>query len=175
MFETTLELAENKLLLLYILKKIKLPMSNNQITEVILENNILNYFVLQQYISELLSSSLVKYIEQDGKHRLTLTEKGDKVLSMFLNRISPSKLKPIENYLDAHIEKIKNQLTVFADYTIENSNNYIVNLKATENDSILIDLKLNVSTNEQAKELCYKWKNNCSEIYGEIIKILINN
>ena len=52
MFENSAELAENKLLLLYILQVLKRPISNSQLTEIILENNLINYFTLQQYISE---------------------------------------------------------------------------------------------------------------------------
>ena len=53
MYENSLELAENKLLMLYILKSIKDPISNAQFTEIILENNFMNYFIFQQYLSEL--------------------------------------------------------------------------------------------------------------------------
>ena len=56
MFEYNQELAENKLLLLYIFDKIQLPVSNNLITEIVLENNLFNYFHIQQYLSELVTS-----------------------------------------------------------------------------------------------------------------------
>ena len=61
MFENSSELAESKLLLLYILKNLKTPISNTQLTEIVLENNLINYFTLQQYISELDSSEFIKY------------------------------------------------------------------------------------------------------------------
>ncbi|MEG2354050.1 MAG: DUF4364 domain-containing protein, partial [Clostridium sp.] len=35
MYEDTLELAENKLLLLYIIDKIKIPVSNIQLTDIV--------------------------------------------------------------------------------------------------------------------------------------------
>ena len=53
MYDSTLELAENKLLLLYIIKSIKYPISNTQLTDIVLENSFINYFMLQQYVSEL--------------------------------------------------------------------------------------------------------------------------
>ena len=53
MYENSSELAENKLLVLYVIKSLKQPISNTQLTEIILENNFINYFTLQQYISEL--------------------------------------------------------------------------------------------------------------------------
>ena len=172
MFEDTLELAENKLLLLYILSKIKLPVSNTQITEIILENNLINYFTLQQYISELTSSNFIKYLNVGGSNRLGITERGFKVLELFKDRISGSKCELVDTYLQEHLEKIKKEVTVTADYTIEKADNFIVSLKAMENDVILIDLKLNVASNKQARELCVKWESNCAELYSAIISIL---
>lgn len=173
MYGDTSELAENKLLLLYIANEIKLPISNLQLTEIVLENDLLNYFTLQQYLFELISSHFLKSIEKDGKHRLVLSNKGLKVLSMFINRISPSKIKLIDEYLEKHINDIKKEITVTADYTIEN-NNFLVNLAATENGITLLDLKVNVGSNKQARDLCARWKENSSDIYTKIIEILID-
>jgi predicted transcriptional regulator len=174
MFGDTSELAENKLLLLYIFDKIKLPISNIQITQIILENNFINYFTLHQYISELISSNFLEYTGEDSKQRLIITEKGSKVLSMFGERLSKSKVDVIDKYLKTNQEKIKKEIAISADYTIEGTNNYIVNLKATENNAILIDLKINVPSNKQARELCSKWKNNSAEIYNNIMRQLID-
>ena len=174
MFEDALELAENKLLLLYIFYKIKLPISNIQITQIILENNFINYFTLQQYITELIASNMIKYTEQKGKHRLVISQKGDTVLSLFKERISENKIELIDNYLKVHIENIKKQLTVSADYTIENNNNYLVNLTASEDSFTLIDIKLSVASNKQAQNLCTKWRKKPSELYAKIINLLID-
>ena len=172
MYDDTLELAENKLLLLYVLNQIKLSVSNNQLTQIILENNFINYFTLQQYISELVASNFLEYMESNGKHRLLITNEGVRVLNLFQNRISEGKKEIIDSYLNKQIENIKNEITVTSDYTIEKENNFIVNLKATENENILIDIKLNVASNKQARDLCSKWKNNSSEIYSAIITLL---
>lgn len=175
MFEDTLELAENKLLLLYIFNKIKFPISKIQVTQIVLENNLINYFTLQQYISELLSSGFLNYTGETNKHRLILTDKGEKVLSMFVSRISGDKLEQVNNYLTSNLDSIKREVTVTADYTIEHDNNFIVNLKASENETILIDLKINVASNKQARDLCDKWKKESSELYNKIINTLIGN
>ncbi|KYH35567.1 hypothetical protein CLTEP_05110 [Clostridium tepidiprofundi DSM 19306] len=175
MNSNTLELAESKLLILYIIDKIKLPISNMQLTEIILENNLLNYFTLQEYIFELVNSNFIEPLEKDNKTRLYITNDGIKILNMFMNRISKNKIELINKYLDNHIEKIKKQITITADYTIENKNNFLVNLKACENDLTLIDLKLSVASNNQARALCKKWKSNSSKLYKEIIDLLIDD
>ncbi|MBU5485449.1 DUF4364 family protein [Clostridium sp. MSJ-11] len=175
MFEGTLELAENKLLLLYIFDKIKLPITNNQVTQIVLENNFINYFTLQQYLSELISSNFLNYTKNESKQRLQITEKGKKVLFLFGNRISKNKLDIVHAYLDKEITNIKKEVTILSDYTIEDDDKYIVNLKALENDTVLIDVKLSVPSNNEARDICNKWKNNSSELYKTIINLLTNN
>lgn len=174
MFDDTVDLAENKLLLLYIFEKIKFPISKNQFTQIVLENNLMNYFTLQQYIAELISSGFLEYSDDNPKSRLLITKKGLNVLNLFGNRLSHEKTEELENYLMGQMENIKREVTVTADYTIEHKNNFIVNLKAIENNCILIDLKLNVASNKQARDICQKWKSNSSEIYAKIVGLLIN-
>ena len=97
MYENSTELAENKLLVLYVIKSLKRPITNTQLTEIILENNFINYFTLQQYISELISSDFLKYVLVNDKNLINITEKGDNVLSFFIDRISPIKKKIIDD------------------------------------------------------------------------------
>lgn len=174
MYENSSELAENKLLMLYILKSIKDPISNVQFTEIILENNFMNYFIFQQYLSELESSKFVEYHENNDKKLLSLTEKGDNVLSLFKDRLSPSKISIINEYVKEKWESIKRELTIQSDYTLANNDGFIVDLKAVENDGLLMELKLAVPSKEQATSICSKWKENPSEIYNHIINLLIN-
>lgn len=174
MYENSSELAENKLLMLYVLKAIKKPISNTQLTEIILENNFINYFTFQQYLSELEESKFVEYHDVNDKKLLILTEKGDNVLSLFKERISPLKISIINEYIKEKIESIKKELTIHADYTIGANDSFIVDLKAIEDDALLMELKLSVPSKNQATSICNKWKENPSEIYTNVIKLLIN-
>ena len=59
MFENSSEeLASHKLLILYILDKINMDLTNSQITQVVLETEMMNYFSLQQFLSQLMESKL---------------------------------------------------------------------------------------------------------------------
>ena len=64
MYENSAELAENKLLVLYVIKSLRQPISKYTITEIILENNFINYFTLQQYISELEMLNLLNILKR---------------------------------------------------------------------------------------------------------------
>lgn len=174
MYENSTELAENKLLVLYVIKTLKQSISNTQLTEIILENNFINYFTLQQYISELVSSDFLRYDEVNDKNLLTLTREGDNVLSFFNSRISPLKKKIIDDYLLSMMDSIKKELTIHSDYTISENDMFLVDLKAFEGDSLLMELKLSVPTKKQATNLCNDWKENTSDIYNNIITTLFS-
>ncbi|WP_294385077.1 DUF4364 family protein [uncultured Clostridium sp.] len=175
MYETSAELAENKLLVLYVIKSLRQPISKTQLTEIILENNFINYFTLQQYISELEIAEFVEYIEKNNKKLITITTKGENVLSIFNDRISPIKRDIIDNYISKAIDNIKKELTIHSDYTIEKNNSFIVNLKALEDETLLIDLKISVPTKKQATSLCNRWKENPSDIYTKIVQVLFSD
>lgn len=172
MFDNSLNLAENKLLLLHIIDKVDLPISNIQLTEIVLENNFINYFTLQEYIDDLISSQLINKINYKDKDRLVISSKGKEVLSLFKNRLSNDSLSKLNSYIDGKMNLIKKEATISADYTIENSNSYVVSLGASENNIPLMEIKVTVASNKQARELCSKWKANPSDLYTKIIKVL---
>ncbi|MDU4882186.1 DUF4364 family protein [uncultured Clostridium sp.] len=175
MYENSAELAENKLLVLYVIKSLRQAISKTQLTEIILENNFINYFTLQQYISELETAKFVEYIEKNDKKLLTITTEGENVLSIFNDRISPIKRDIIDNYISKTIDNIKKELTIHSDYTIEKNNSFIVDLKALEDETLLIDLKISVPTKKQATSLCNRWKENPSAIYTKIVQVLFSD
>lgn len=171
MFDNTVELAENKLLLLYIVSKLDFPVSNAQITDLILENNLMNYFTLQQYIDELVTSDFLACGNING-NKLFITEKGKDVLELFIHRIAPDKKEKVDAYLKNNSIIIKSGLEVTADYTVSENNDFIVKLKAVEKEQLLIEIKLSMPSGKQAENLCEKWKNNYFELYKKINEIL---
>ena len=77
MFEnSTEELAYHKLLILYILDKINMDLTNSQITQVVLETEMMNYFSLQQILSQLMDSKFIKPYKDSGREYYCLTQKG---------------------------------------------------------------------------------------------------
>lgn len=173
MFDDKSKSALNKLIVLYILEKIEMPLSNTQITNIILENNIINYFSLQECLSELEHSDLIKLEEGQDKPTYQLSETGRRTLDMFTDKISKNTRTLINEYIVKNKDRIKIESEIFADFYKVKEHEYIVNLKVIENEIVLIDLKLNVVSAKQAKLICEKWKSSSGKIYGQIMDSLI--
>lgn len=165
--------AINKLIILYILEKMEMPLTKTQINNIVLENNLINYFALQQNLSEMESSELIRSIETQQKVSFTLTEGGSKTLSIFVDKIPQNTRNLLNEYVRLNKDKIKKEAQIFADFSKKSEKEYIVNLKVVENEMVLIDLNLSVVSAKQAKFICEKWKNSSEKIYSQIMNTLI--
>lgn len=167
------ELAGNKLLLLYIVNKISNPISNNQLTDVVLENNLLNYFSLQQYISELVSAGFLSMSKDENRQLYSISPKGRNALEYFEDRIDASKKKIIDAYLSGLKDVVSQPFKATAEY-YPGDENYIVTCKFEENGKTLIEIKLNTPSIDKAKLICTNWKNDAEKKYKNISNLLNN-
>lgn len=170
--ENTEELAQNKLLLLYVIKISKTPFDNNRITEFMLEKNYMNYFLVQQYLSELISSNFIEVISQNSEEIYSIVEKGEVALSYFEERI-PDKVKTELNNQFIKVEKEeKIETEIITEYYEKENNQFVVNLKLVENEETLFSVYLDVATKKQADLICARWKENTEYIYQNIVNLL---
>jgi predicted transcriptional regulator len=166
------ELAENKLILLYILDKISMSVSNLQLTKVILENKFMNYFLLQQFLNELSENNFLSAEIIHDKTYYTITPSGRQTLEYFTNLIPYGIKGRIDNTIIAIRKSIKNETLITADFTPESEKEFVVSCKVNEDDFSLIDLKITVGTKNDARTICENWKKYSQAIYSEIIDSL---
>lgn len=170
--ENTEELAQNKLLLLYLIKSSATPFNNNDITEFVLDKDYMNYFLVQQYLIELVEAEFIEIAEIDSDDVYLILEKGEIALSYFEERI-PNKIK---EELNTEFDKIEIQekinTQVLTEYYPKDNDQYVVNLKLVENEETLFSLYLDVATKKQADLICGRWKENTESIYQNVINLL---
>ncbi len=170
--ENTEELAQSKLLLLFIIDKSNTPLSNEELTEFILEKNYMNYFLTQQYLSELVETGFIEYREEDNKKVYKILDKGKVTLSYFEDRLPISIKNEIFIKFKQTKEEEKLAAEIVGEYFKKDNGEYLVNLKLIENTETLFSLYLNVSTEKQAKKFCEIWKANTEYIYINVFNML---
>ncbi|MDF2613219.1 MAG: hypothetical protein K0S71_1005 [Clostridia bacterium] len=162
----------NKLIILYLLSQVKIPLSLSQITQIILERGYTNYFSLQQYLNELQKSTFITATKQNNASFFEITDKGTETLDFFSSRIPDFTRKELDQFIEGNWRQLRSELDIHAEYTPNKSNEYIVNCKAIENNSPLIELNISVGSKKQAIELCNKWKSDAANLYSEILQLL---
>ena len=154
MFQSTNELAMNKLILLYLISKIKMPLSHAQITQFVMEKSYTDYFSLQQYLTELVDAKLIKREQENHTTLYIIANKGITTLEYFINHIPETIRLEIDDYIKKNRQHFKKELEITAEYIPEKSNEYMVYCKVKENDITLINLQVSVASREQAKKIC---------------------
>ncbi len=164
------EIAENKLIILYMLNRAKRPLTQDQLTEIIQNGGYMNYFIFVQSLNELIEGLYVEKISQMYK----ITLRGTQILNMFTNRLPKPTMRDIDEYVAQHRESFKRDTEIFAEFYKISDKQYIANLKVIENEMVLIELNLNVPTSEQAAQICKVWKNKAKDIYPYLLNSLGN-
>lgn len=168
----TEEIAQNKLLILYILKNTPVSITNNELTEFILDKGFMNYFALQQYLGELSEGELIRLNEDTLEY--VLLEKGYEVLELFNTKIPEKVIEQLDKdfKLKENLKTIETQ--VIGDYFQKENKQYSVSLKLVENEETLFSLYFDVATEEMAQKYSKLWKENTQFFYQNILELFIN-
>lgn len=170
------KLAENKLILLFLLQKIDLSLSNNEICQFALERNIMDYFNVQQYLSELTDADFVESFTDNGTTRYRITHEGTEALEFFQNRIPEWMVNAANEYIINNRQRIKNEYETSANYFPEINGEFLVKCAVCGIDGQqIMEVDVVVPTKHQAQIICNNWKKNVSFIYGTIFSALIKD
>ncbi len=169
------KLADNKLLILYILQKINHPVSYKELLELIISISDINYFDFQQFLQDLLDDRFIlKYIQNDDEI-IELTDDGRNALDLTIDMLPGIIKLKVDSRFKEEYSKIKDELSVYAKYTPITETNFTVVCKIIENSQTIFNLETFAASREQAKEIVNNWNKNAEKIYPNILKILTEN
>lgn len=162
-----------KLIILYMLNKVDFPLTTSQISEFVLDKGYTTYFKLQEALSELTDSGLIRAETTHNRTLYHLTENGAETILYFDRKISRAIRNDIDDFLKEKQYDLKEEASVKADYYMNAHREYEVRCRIEENGSNLIDLKLTVPTEQEAEAIANRWNTKSQEIYALILSNLL--
>ena len=170
-------LAQDKVLILYVLSNVKTDVTESDIFKIISPVNNINYFYFKQILADLVDSKLVqtytKDEDADEKQVLyKLTFDGQNSLNLTID-VLPGLLKlKIDNVLKNELNNIISEDSIVTVYIPENENSYTVKCKIVENNKTIFEVRTFAGSNEHAKFIADNWKENASVIYPKILELI---
>ena len=167
-------LAENKVLILYILNLINTDISHDDLFKIITSINNMNYFIFKQIITDLIDSKLVGiYTKEEPVINITSEGKNAYILT---KDVLPGILKlKADNIFKSEFNSIENESSIIAEFIPKNENSYTVKCKIVENNETIFEVKSFVGSRERAKKIVDNWNKNANEIYPEILNLLLKD
>ena len=168
-------LADNKLLILYILQKVNHPVSYKELLELVISISDMNYFDFQQFLQDLLDDRFIlKYIQNDDEI-IELTDEGKNALELTIDMLPGIIKLKVDSSFKEQYNKIKDEFSVYARYTPITETNFTVTCKIIENSQTIFNIETFADSRDQAKQIVNNWNKNAETIYPEILKILTEN
>ena len=174
--DNTTALAENKVLILYLLNQIPNGIIENGLYKITTSINNVNYFFFKQVLTDLIETKLVGTITKDEDEEIIkITSEGKNALSLTQD-VLPGIIKlKADNLFKEELSSVTEETSVTAEFIPKNENDYTIKCKIVENNETIFEVKTFAGSRERAKRIVDNWKQNASEIYPKILNLLLDD
>lgn len=170
------ERISNKLLVLFVLDKIEIPINEELLLSICSsDNDWIPYFYCKQIISELTEAGFITKVNGNIRNPiLSLTEDGRICLAHFYNDIPKSVRDTITDFTKAARLEYKKKQEFLCDYKRNADGSYTVDMSIYETTKPIMQLKFVVANLERALSIYNSWQNKAPEVYKAFYDILID-
>lgn len=105
----------------------------------------------------------------------TITEKGLETLNFFCSKLPKDTMQQIDDYLAKHKIQITEDTSIRTDYTRTDLDEYLARCTVVERGCTVFEVALNVMTEEEAIDVCRRFKEKSDTIYSFLYKELSTN
>ena len=167
-------LAENKVLILYILYLLDKDIRQDDLFKIISSINDINYFYFKQIITDLIDSKLVGMYTKEEEQVIEITTEG-KNAYLLTKDVLPGILKlKADNVFQREFSSIEDESSIIAEFIPKNENEYTVKCKIVENNETIFEVRTFVGSRDRAKQIVDDWNKNASSIYPKILNMLLD-
>ena len=171
------EQINNKLLVLFILEKFEMPMSEPVLLEICsIDNPWIPYLLCKQIILELIDTGFaIGRLTEDGVPLLSLTSDGHNCLAHFYRDIPASIREDITDFVKLNrMSYRKKQDFVCSEYKNDDGS-YTVCLKILEVTKPVLEVKIVVDNRQTATEVCNGWGKNAPTVFNAVHDVLMGD
>ena len=167
-------LAENKVLILYILYLLDKNIKQDDLFKIISSINDINYFYFKQIITDLIDSKLVGIYTKEEEQVIEIPTEGENAY-LLTKDVLPGILKlKADNVFQREFSSIEDESSIIAEFIPKNENEYTVKCKIVENNETIFEVRTFAGSRDRAKQIVDNWNKNASSIYPKILNMLLD-
>ena len=169
------EIAQNKLILLYILSKARTPVSAARLSEYVSQQRLMEYIAFRQHFSELAAAGYVAQDSADGaapEGVYAITGSGLGMLAELGSLLPTPWARRIDRTAAPMLGAAKNERSVVAIDTVDGNGRNVAELAIQDGDRAVIHISMLAGSRQDARAICKRWKENTADLYGSIVDLL---
>lgn len=168
-------LAENKVLILYMLSKINSDITESNLFKIISSINNLNYFYFGQIFNDLVETQLVASYTKDKEQVFRITTEGKNALSLTKDLLPGIVKLKADNIYKEELNSIAEESSIIAEYIPKNETDYTIKCKIVENNETIFEVSTFAGSRDNAKKIVDNWNKNANNIFPQILDLLLKN
>jgi len=170
---------ETKLMLLYVLEQIEIPLTEQSILDICTtRNDWINYMECVSVFHDLLRDGFIYSLdeEENKRCRYSLTAKGRSALGIYYEEIADNTREQISNFCKINRMYFKRLQEYVADFSKAEDGSYMVVLRIIETTSSepMFEIKINLQTRAEAVKAVEIWTTKAPTFYEFVYSNLIN-
>lgn len=173
--DNTTTLAENKVLILYILNLIKGEIRQDHLFKIISSIDDINYFYFRQLLTDLIDSNLVGNYTKEEEQVVKITYEGKNAYTLTKEILPGIKKLKADNIFAKEFPNIEEESSVIAEFIPKSENEYTIKCKIVENNETIFEVKTFAGSRDRAKRIVDHWRKNANTIYPQILNLLLEN
>lgn len=171
----TTTLAENKVLILYILDRIDKEIKQDDLFQIITSINEINYFYFKQLLTDLIDSKLVGTYTKEEEPVVRITSDGKNAF-VLTKDVLPGIMKlKADNIFEKEFHTIEQASSITAEFIPKNEISYTIKCKIVEDNETIFEVKTFAGSRDRAKRIVDNWNKNANTIYPKILNILLDD
>lgn len=168
------DLAENKVLILYLLSKLPNGIKSDNLYKIVSSANSINYFYFQELVTDLINTNLIGSFTKDEDNFIKITSEGENALEL-TKSLLPGILKlKADNVFKDEVLNIEEESSIITEFIPKDENNYTVKCKIVEKNETIFEISTYAGSRERAKQISDNWNSNANSLYPKIISLLLN-
>lgn len=166
------ELAENKVLILYILSKINKPITNAELLTLIQSIIDMNYFYYQQFLTDLIENKYIIEFEQEKEKNYAITNSGRETIKLTIDMLAGWIKDKVDETLQKTLKKIEDTDAVYADFFPTKKDEFMICCGIKENNKKIFEVQIYSSGRDNSIKIMDNWKKNAGTLYPKIVEML---
>lgn len=167
--------VQTRLTILYTLKSFKLSMSEENLQEVLVWPDIIDYFTMVDFLLDMENLGMVSTVKVEGVTRYDITAKGQQMVAMFKNKIPLSIRDRIYDKCYEMLSKMARGREVVADIVPVDDKKFLAKCGIYEFGVPLMEINLFAGTRKHAEEIAGRFKTECADLYKIILEKIIED
>lgn len=139
--DNTTSLAENKVLILYILNLINKDIRQDDLFQIITSINEINYFYFKQLLTDLIDSKLVGTYTKEEEPVIKITSEGRNAYALTKDVLPGLTKLKADHVFEKEFSNIQETSSVIAEFIPKNENDYTIKCKIVENNETIFEVK----------------------------------